>query len=403
MVWVLAAALLALIALGVSGYLSVQSLTGSAAAGCGGDDGCGAVLASPWSKVGSIPVSQLGAATYLAVLVALALRVVSQGKNKFGDFVLLAAAPAMLIAAVWFTYIQHFEIGEYCPYCMVDHGIGLLLGILLPIIVLRDSAVNPVPGIALGVLGVAVLIGVQFAAPADNTQRVDNPFVDRDGDMVIDGKRHVSMFGGELQIVLEEETYLGDKRADQVVGLVFDYACPHCRSLHEMLDQAIAEDPKRFVVVPIPLTIHESKNEFIASDNARFVDSHERATLSLAVAAIDRDKWKAFDHWLFSFDTVTTFPRTADEARTKAIELVGQAALDQQMTGENLAKHHATIERNIQLLSVLPKDNPVIPVVTAPGAPAHLTTRFFKIEVLEGMLAEADKGLKAAEAAETEP
>ena len=46
--------------------------------------------------------------------------------------------------------------------------------------------------------------------------------------------------------------------------------------------------------------------------------------LSLAVAAIDREKWPVYDRWLFSTDTITSFPRTAEEARAKAVALVGE-------------------------------------------------------------------------------
>ena len=51
------AGVLTLAALLISAYLSMQALTGQAVAGCGADDGCGAVLASPWSKVLGVPVS----------------------------------------------------------------------------------------------------------------------------------------------------------------------------------------------------------------------------------------------------------------------------------------------------------------------------------------------------------
>lgn len=398
------AAVFALIALGVSGYLSVQTLFGNPVAGCGGDSGCGAVLASPWAKVGSLPVSLLGAATYLAVLLGLALRYTSQARNKLADFVLLAAAPAMLIAAGWFTYIQHFELQEYCPYCMIDHGIGVVLAFLLPVIVLGNAALKPALPLAVGVLGVGGLIAVQHLAPTiDDAQGADNPFVDRDGDKVIDSKRHISVFGGELQFVLQDVPSYGGEQADQVVVLMFDYACPHCRSMHELMDEALKAKPGSFALVPLPVSIRPDVNPHLNDDNERFKDSYELAVLAQAVAAVDRGKWAAFDDWLFSPDTITTFPRRIEEAEAKAAELIGQAALDAQLTGEALAKHKAVIDRNIELLALIPEADRRIPVTTAPGVSKHRTEKFYDLSEVDKLLAAAAAGLKAVEAAAGTP
>jgi uncharacterized membrane protein len=393
------AALLALVALGVSGYLTLQTLTGQAIAGCGADDGCGAVLASPWSSVAGIPVSLLGSAAYIAVLVGLAPRLLKPASSKLGDFLLLAAAPAMLLAAGWFTYIQLVEIQEICPYCMVDHGIGVVLGLLLPVIVLGHTRLKPALPIALGVFGCLGMVAVQHLTLSEDTQSTENRFVDRDGDAVINGKRQVSLFGGELQFTLEDTPHLGDANAEQVVGLIFDYACPHCRATHLLIEEAIAADPQAFVVVPLPISIHEKDNPYISSDNARFDDSYELALLAEAVAAIDMDQWRVFDKWLFSEETVTNFPRTADEARAKAVELVGEASLSGEMTNDSLLRHRAVIDANIELMSLIPEDNRYIPVVTSPGAPRHLTERFYEIDVLKQLLDEAATGLRDAEAA----
>lgn len=398
---VVLAGVLALVALGVSAYLSLQGLTGQAVAGCGGDQGCGAVLASPWSEVLGLPVSLLGLVTYLAVLFGLGLRM--SGPSKLGDFVLLAAAPAMLIAAGWYTYIQLVKIGEICPYCMVDHGIGVVMAALLPVIVLGTSQFKPALPIALGAVGCIATIGVQHATLSEDTQSTANAFVDRDGDKVIDGQRRVSMFGGEVQFVLEQTPHIGDPRAKQVVGLVFDYACPHCRATHMMIEEAIEADPRAFVVVPLPISIDEDHNPHINSDNERFDESYQLAVLAQVVAGIDLDKWRAFDKWLFSEESIVDFPRSYEDAHKKAIELIGDTSVSSQMTNDSLPGHHATIDRNIELMALIPEDSRYIPVVTSPGAPRHLTERFYEIDVLERLLSEAEAGLTQIESNAGEP
>ena len=383
-------AALAMVALVIAVYLSVKSLTGQRVAGCGGDAACDAVLASPWSTVGPVPVSLLGALTYLTVIVGVALRWLTNRQSKLGDTLLLAAAPAMLFAAGWFIYLQLGVIGELCPFCMADHGIGLVLAILIGLTVLPRPALRPGLPIAMGIFAVAGLIAVQRLMPANDTQRTENFFADRDGDATTDdGKRHVSMFGGDLQFVLQDVPYLGDPQADQVVGLIFDYGCLYCRAMHKLLDDEIDRGSTRFVVVPLPVTIDEKKNPYAQSDKPMFDDSEERARLSLAVAAIDRAKWKQFDRWLFAMDESTSkFPRSTKDARAKAIELVGEEALNQQLAGQSLKQHNATIQRNIELLKHI--DPPrYIPIVTTPGAPNHLTERFYDIAELEKLLDEA--------------
>lgn len=390
------AAVFALIALLISAYLSLQTLTGETVAGCGADDGCGAVLASPWSAVAGVPVSLLGAATYLAVLIGLGLRLGSRGPHRLGDFLLLAAAPAMLIASGWFTYIQIVEIKEICPYCMLDHAIGTVLGILLPVIVFSRTLLKPALPLAVGAVGCIGLIALQHATLAEDTQSTANPFVDRDGDEVIDGKRHISMFGGALHLVLEETPHLGDANAKQVVGIVFDYACPHCRATHQLIKKAMKEDPSAFAVVPLPVSLDEEHNPHLNSDDERFDDSYGLALLAQAVSAVDMAKWRSFDQWLFSGEA-DDFPRPYEDARVKAAQLIGEATLSDLMNNDNLILHREAIDRNIALLGLIPEDSRYIPIVTSPGTPRHLTERFYEIDVLLHLLDEADAGLELPE------
>ena len=389
----LLAVALATVALGVALYLSVQAIFDSPVAGCGASGGCGAVLASPWSKVGPVPVSLLGVSVYVAVLGGLALRWVSPGSQKAADFVLLAASPAMLVSAAWFTYVQFVEIGEFCPYCMVDHGIGVLLGVMLPVKLLTKGSIKPAGPMLLGVAGGLGMIGMQQLLLWEDTQSTDNRFVDQDGDLKDGDKRYISMFGGELQFELSQTPHIGQTDAKQVIGVVFDYACPHCRATHMLLDKAIEDDPHAFTIVPLPISINASHNPYLQSDNKRFNESYELARLSLAVGAVDMNKWKDFDRWLFAEEPGATFPRSLVDAIAKAVQLVGEDAINAQLTDAALAQHEAVLKRNIELMALIPEDRRAIPVVTSPGAPRHLTERFYEIDVLEELLRQAETGL----------
>lgn len=375
---------LAMLGFLITAYLTMQSLTSDTVAGCGGDSGCVEVLTSRWAKLGPIPVSLLGLITYLAVLLGLGARMGSKGYSPLGDRLLWIAPPLLIIASLWFTVVQIVAVGAICPFCMASHGIGFVLACLLIFGVMRTTIIDPKPIIVLSfVAGGLLILGQTMFPPAlDAPKRAPNPFADQDGDTWIDDARYISLFGGALQFVLQDVPYIGQPDADHVVAVLFDYACPHCQELHKLLDEAIEKDPKRFVLVPIPLSIYESHNPHLGSDDQRFEFSFERAILSMAVAAVDRAKWQQFDRWLFNADGSGSFPSDRTAARIQAELLIGNAELNDQLTGDTLAKHEATLKRNIALLGLIPEDKRFIPVTTTPGAPEHLTTRYDDIEVL---------------------
>jgi|GEM_PF-1225012 len=404
-IWILPAMLLAAVALGISCYLSYQSFSGGAVAGCGADSGCGIVLASRWSMLGPLPVSLVGAATHLAVLLLLGAVLMRGAVDQDFAKLLWLLAALLIGAAIWFIYLQAVELGAFCPYCMTDHLIGLVLGVLLMIIASQQK-VSPIAPVFIGALALAVLIAVQLATPHRVTPKSSaNPFTDRDGDAVINGRRYLSLFGGELQFALDEVATLGDPQARQVVCLLFDYACPHCRTMHGHLIDWLAEHPQRFVVVPLPVTLDVRHNPYLSSDNPRFRDSFELAVLSLIVAQASPQQWAGFDGWLFAMDG-GTYPREAGDARIQAEQLIGPA-LAKQLSPVNAEKYEQLLKRNIELLRLLPEDARYLPVVTTPGAKSHLTASFDDPAVLLSLLDEArsalDKGSGESDSAISPP
>lgn len=385
---------LALLALCVAGYLAVQSMAGRGIAGCGQGSGCSEVLASPYARVGFVLVSVLAAAIYLVVLLALGLRLTSRGKSKPADFLLYAAVPALIGAAGWFTYVQIVELKVLCPYCMTGHALGVALGITLLLVLRGGGVVRPWMPMFVGLVGVGLLVVAQVSAPSvPPPATTENAGAGRDYDRTaVDGRREIGLFGGELELVLQDGPYLGEPDAPQVLAVVFDYGCPHCREMHALLEQ-MQQDQGGFVIVPLPVSIALERNAHLNSVAEQFLDSYDLATLSLAVAAIDRQQWVAFDRWLFKTDSY----RTAGEARTKAEELVGQAVLAQQLTGDNLARHHAAIDRNIELLALIPEPDRSIPLTTSPGAPSHLTERVYRFQPILDLLDRAKAGLATPE------
>ena len=135
---------LALVAFSSGLYLSWRSTQAGPVPGCGGSTfDCDHVVTSAWSRWMGIPVSYLGCATYLALLVGLCLirtppftsEVIRARQRLAWTFIVPLAVMASL-SAIWFTYLQLFEIGKLCPYCLVTHGCGLMLSIVVAVLLL---------------------------------------------------------------------------------------------------------------------------------------------------------------------------------------------------------------------------------------------------------------------------
>ncbi|MEM7680823.1 MAG: vitamin K epoxide reductase family protein [Planctomycetota bacterium] len=94
---------------------------------------CGDLTATSWSQ--ALGVSLLVVAAGVYVLLGLALvatqlprregKPSGDGKRPTAKLVSLTLAGAIVGAGVWFTFLQAFVIGQWCPLCMLAHGIGL--------------------------------------------------------------------------------------------------------------------------------------------------------------------------------------------------------------------------------------------------------------------------------------
>jgi uncharacterized membrane protein len=112
----LLAALVALIGLGDSIYLTVEHFKNELPP-CNIVEGCERVLTSSWSEVFGMPLSLYGAAAYfvafsLALLTGFGSRSLW---NLFGAQVIL-----MSIFTCFLLYLQGFVIGAFCQFCLLS-------------------------------------------------------------------------------------------------------------------------------------------------------------------------------------------------------------------------------------------------------------------------------------------
>lgn len=137
------ARLLMLLALGVSGYLLYVSLSQGSVAGCGPNSGCARVLTTRWAYWFGLPVSALAVLMYITLFAAtVALKRTHDPALRRRIWQgLFALALAILGAAGWFIGLMVFVIQGFCPFCLVAHGSGIAVALLI----LLNAPIRPVP------------------------------------------------------------------------------------------------------------------------------------------------------------------------------------------------------------------------------------------------------------------
>jgi uncharacterized membrane protein len=326
---------LSALALALSAFLGWHYLAGGSVIGCSGGRPCDQVLNSRWSAIGGLlPVSGLAAGAYLAMLVAsLFIGPATEAPvRRLAWRAMLALAGAVAGSAVWFTIVQKWVIGSFCPYCMATHITGLLLATLIiwqaPKQLDDDSTapaddvssaaprrvIGRIPAMGFASVGL-ILAGIMAACQVHFVP----PAAYRAGESK-DNLPAIDPHTAPL---------VGSPDAPYVVTLLFDYKCPHCQQLHLMLDVAIRRYGGKLAFVLCPTPLNTKCNPYIPRDVDEFKGSCELAKVGLAVWVAKREAFPAFNRWMFSFESGDLWhPRTLDAARTKAVELVGQAKLD---------------------------------------------------------------------------
>ena len=121
----LVAAMVAVIGLADSGYLTVKHLRGDYVR-C--DNDCSAVLGSKYADVSGVPLAGIGAIAYIAVLIAALLAAL--GYRRARHAVAFLAMP-MAVISLWLVYLQGFVIHSFCRYCLLSAAACITLAALV--------------------------------------------------------------------------------------------------------------------------------------------------------------------------------------------------------------------------------------------------------------------------------
>jgi uncharacterized membrane protein/protein-disulfide isomerase len=328
------------IALILSVILCWHYLKGGSMLGCDGTSACEQVLSSKWSVLaGRVPVSGLAMGVYLAMLIAIlhisptteiALRRMAWG-------MMLILAGSITGSAIWLMIIQKWMIGEFCPYCMTEHVIGMLMSVIIIWRAMTEST-NPnnlkptdqtidknsystkwYPGQRLSALGF-VVAGLLLAGILVISQIAFIPKA-----VYTEGKSQDSL----PAFTYRNAPIIGPPDAPYMIKLLFDYNCPHCQKVHDMLNDLVDRYHGKLAVVLCPAPLNTQCNTYIPRDVDAFKTSCELTKIGLAVWVAKHDALPAFNSWMFSPEPGAKWhPKTPEAARAKAMELVGKANFD---------------------------------------------------------------------------
>ena len=345
---------LLVIAFCVATYLGVISLQSGSVAGCGPDSGCGDVLSSRWSSWFGVPVSLLAMPLY--VFLGLSVSLLGNRLYRTGPIVIAALSSSLLIglAAVWFTGVQAFVIGKFCPWCLTAHAAGLWASILVVKRCWSDRDGNAwssllttkTRGMAatLACFGLALLAGGQMIHEPDTYEvailaEVPAPEVVPETPPSVaitkpQPSEYLRLHGGRFRLEAADHPLIGDVKAGNYALSLFDYTCHHCRDTHPHLASLVAAFPEELAIISLPTPLNTDCNPLMQRLGRTTPAAHREAcnyaALSLAVYRLKPESWSEFDHWLFTGKE----PPPVAAALNRAAGIVGDLGLLKQAMQE---------------------------------------------------------------------
>jgi uncharacterized membrane protein len=310
-----AALLLCAACLLLAGWMVSHSLTGVRMVGCGAGSGCDSVMGSPWAYVaGGVPVSLPAAVVYLLLVVCVLFLGGNSAEDRSLDRFLwplmLFLGGCLIGAALWFGYLQAFVLHTFCPWCTALHLLGCILAALILLGSVHGPAERPKRRfwwLLAGLVAAAVFAVVQvYTRP----------------EAVYDAGRA----DGSLPAITDGEApVLGPREAPDELTLLFDFQCIHCRRLHRVLPELLAQAGGQYRIRLCPVPLSSACNPYIPNSGIdRFAGSCPLTRFALAVWYARPDLYEAYwDYLLGSGDEHASIDPL--DAETHARALLGDA------------------------------------------------------------------------------
>jgi len=155
--------------------------------------------------------------------------------------------------------------------------------------------------------------------------------------------RIITVAGNQVSLNIRHWPLLGRPDAKYVFVEMFDYTCPYCRATHQAVRGAMDHFGNDLAIIALPVPLDAACNRTVGSTAGEHAEACEIAKTAVAVWRVSRRQFAPFHAWLFEQ------ARTAAEARQHAAELVGERALQDELSlphaASYIAKHVDLYER----------------------------------------------------------
>lgn len=101
-------------------YLTITKFTHNQLYCAPGLGDCNAVTTSRYAEIYGIPLSLIGVAGYLAILLTLFLIPRLKIVEKYSGYILFGLTLIGFIFSMYLTYLQFGILHEFCPYCLLS-------------------------------------------------------------------------------------------------------------------------------------------------------------------------------------------------------------------------------------------------------------------------------------------
>jgi uncharacterized membrane protein len=313
---------------GLSAWIAASNRGGKGLPGCGAHSGCAAIAASRWARWGPVPISIVGAVLYLAWGALTGVIFLGRVQDRPGPLpeIALVLAFSAAGAGVWFLLLQLLVIRQGCLYCNLVHGLGWIGLVLLLAGEPESGLIRPqrpacMAGCALAVLVAGQVLwrprsyAIREVAPEDPTiaDGNANPPVPTARPSVStepadcgpvpprpNVSRPISFLGGRIRLDTSDWPIVGSVEAEHLLALLFDYTCPTCRRMHQLVNEAVTAQRGALAVLLLPVPLHPACNPTVKKLFPGRGYACQYARLSIGVWQARPDRFEAFDRYMFA-------------------------------------------------------------------------------------------------------
>jgi uncharacterized membrane protein len=331
---------LASIASGLSIWLAARSSGIGRLPGCGIGSGCATLAATRWSRWTEIPVAVLGAGVYalLAIISLASLPHIARASSPVVRECVASLSMAIAASVVWFVALQLLVVRRACIYCNLVH----LLGLSIFWIVFFSSGGEklrewhePMRWMSIPALfalfGVVALVAGQLfwrpkmyavlrtnpsqhavaavstsQSPVVSLEHSDTNInsatvaLPRNAPSLSRSSREVTLISGKVILNTADCPLIGSAQALHLVALLFDYTCPTCRTMHQIVGELVERKPDWIGVLLLPLPQSPTCNPNVTEIYSGRGQACQFARLATAVWKENPDRFEHFERFLLS-------------------------------------------------------------------------------------------------------